>query len=41
VVDRVINRTKTGSFLGIGGKRVDADEAEYRANLVKALGATQ
>jgi hypothetical protein len=39
-VERVINRTKSGGFLGIGGQRVDADEARFRADLTAALGGT-
>ena len=38
IVDRVINRSKSGGFLGIGGKRVDEEEAEFRAELAAALG---
>jgi hypothetical protein len=39
VVDRVINRSKSGGFLGIGGKRVGEEEADFRADLAAALGA--
>jgi hypothetical protein len=39
VVDRVINRTKSGGFLGIGGERVDDEEADFRADLAAALNA--
>lgn len=39
VVERVINRTKSGGFLGIGGERVGDEEAEFRADLAAALGA--
>jgi hypothetical protein len=39
VVDRVINRTKSGGFLGIGGERVDEEEANFRADLAAALNA--
>ena len=39
VVDRVINRTKSGGFLGIGGERVDDEEADFRADLASALNA--
>jgi hypothetical protein len=38
IVDRVINRSKSGGFLGIGGKRIDEEEAEFRAELASALG---
>jgi hypothetical protein len=39
IVDRVIERTRSGGFLGIGGKRVDEEEAAFRAALAEALGA--
>ena len=39
IVERVINRTKSGGFLGIGGERVDADEAAFRDDLATALGS--
>jgi hypothetical protein len=38
VVERVINRTKQGGFLGIGGERVDTEEAQFRDELAAALG---
>lgn len=38
VVERVINRTKHGGFLGIGGERVDTEEAQFRDELAAALG---
>lgn len=37
-VNRVINRSKSGGFLGIGGERVDEEEARFRAELARALG---
>src|SRR5215207_8241891 len=39
IVERVINRTKSGGFLGIGGERVGDEEADFRADLAAALGA--
>ena len=39
VVDRVINRTKSGGFLGIGGERIGDEEADFRSDLAAALGA--
>lgn len=37
IVDRVINRTKSGGFLGIGGERVGDEEADFRSALAAAL----
>lgn len=39
-VQRVIERTRSGGFLGIGGDRVDADEARFRNELAAALGVS-
>jgi hypothetical protein len=39
VVERVINRTKSGGFLGIGGERVGDEEEKFRAEIVAALGS--
>jgi hypothetical protein len=38
IVERVINRTKSGGFLGIGGERIGAEEAAFRDDLAAALG---
>lgn len=37
VVERVVNRTKSGGFLGIGGERVGDEEERFRAELLAAL----
>ena len=37
-VNRVINRAKSGGFLGLGGAGVDTEEARFRAELARALG---
>lgn len=37
IVDRVINRARSGGVLGIGGERVAEDEARFRAELAAAL----
>lgn len=39
IVEHVINRTRSGGFLGIGGERVGDEEADFRADLAAALGA--
>lgn len=39
IVERVINRTKSGGFLGIGGERVGDEEERFREELTAALGA--
>jgi hypothetical protein len=39
VVERVINRTKSGGVLGIGGERVGDEEEKFRAEIVAALGS--
>jgi hypothetical protein len=40
IVDRVINRTRSGGFLGIGGERVDDEERKFRSELAAALAAS-
>jgi hypothetical protein len=37
IVERVINHTKSGGFLGIGGERVGEEEADFRTELAAAL----
>ena len=39
IAEHVAERDKSGGFLGIGGERIDADEAKFRADLASALGA--
>lgn len=38
VVDRVVERTRSGGFLGIGGERVGDEEERFRSELAAVLG---